>query len=126
VKPFPYAEVEQIVSEELGARISKAFSYFEAEPLAAASLGQVHLAALRDGRPVVVKVQRPGIRRQIAEDFEVLADIASFVDGHTEAGRRYRFAAIVEEFRATLQQELNYEREARNLITLGENLQDFD
>ena len=68
VKPFSFAEVDEIINQELGVRISKAFSYFETEPLAAASLGQVHAAALRDGRAVVVKVQRPGIRKQIAED----------------------------------------------------------
>ena len=61
VKPFPFAEVEKIVSSELGVRISKAFSSFEHVPVAAASLGQVHAATLRDGRPVVVKVQRPDI-----------------------------------------------------------------
>ena len=61
VKPFSYEEVEQIVTRELGVRISKAFSRFDRNRLAAASLGQVHAAALRDGRPVVVKVQRPGI-----------------------------------------------------------------
>src|SRR3984885_13796149 len=80
VKPFPYAEVEQIVASELGIRISKAFSFFDEKHLAAASLGQVHLAALRDGRAVVVKVQRPEIRQQIAIDFEVLEEIASFFD----------------------------------------------
>src|SRR5450756_1111687 len=69
VKPFPFAEVEQIVASELGVRLSKAFSYFEEKHLAAASLGQVHRAALRDGRPVVVKVQRPDIRKPIMEDF---------------------------------------------------------
>src|SRR6185436_10400620 len=84
VTPFPYAQVEEIVSTELGVRISKAFSSFEPKPVAAASLGQVHSAALRDGRPVVVKVQRPGIAKQIAEDFEVLAQIAEFLDAHTE------------------------------------------
>lgn len=126
VKPFPFEEVEQIVTEELGVRLSKAFSSFDPVPLAAASLGQVHSAALRDGRLVVVKVQRPNIRPQIAEDFEVLADIAAFLDAHTATGRRYRFATIVEEFRASIQNELNYEREAQNLITLGENLKDFE
>ncbi|MBS0630300.1 MAG: AarF/ABC1/UbiB kinase family protein [Verrucomicrobia bacterium] len=126
VKPFPYADVEQIVMNELGVRISKAFSYFNAEPLAAASLGQVHVAALRDGRPVVVKVQRPGIRRQIAEDFDVLEEIAQFLDAHTEAGRRYRFANVLAEFRTTIQQELNYELEANNLVTVGENLKEFE
>jgi ubiquinone biosynthesis protein len=125
VKPFPYAEVEEIVMAELGVRISKAFSRFEIEPMAAASLGQVHRAALRDGRAVVVKVQRPHIRRQIAEDFEVLEQIAGFLDGHTALGRRHRFLVILEEFRLTIQQELNYEREAHNLIALGKNLKEF-
>ena len=125
VKPFPYAEVEEIVMAELGVRISKAFSRFDPEPLAAASLGQVHAAALRDGREVVVKVQRPRIRQQIAEDFEVLAQIAAFLDGHTEVGRRHRFVSIIEEFRQTIQQELNYEREAHNLVTLGANMKEF-
>ena len=125
VKPFPYEEVEKIVMTELNVRISKAFSRFDTEPLGAASLGQVHAAALRDGRAVVVKVQRPNIRQQIAEDFEVLAEIASFTDEHTEVGRRHRFAAILDEFKVTIQQELNYEREAHNLIALGKNLEEF-
>ncbi len=126
VKPFSYAEVDETVHAELGVRISKAFSRFDQEPLAAASLGQVHLAALRDGRLVVVKVQRPHIRKQIAEDFEVLAEIAAFLDAHTEIGRRARFARVLEEFRLTIQQELNYEQEAQNLITVGKNLVEFE
>jgi ubiquinone biosynthesis protein len=125
VKPFSYAEVEQIIQDELGVRISKAFSRFDPKPIAAASLGQVHVAALRDGREVIVKVQRPNIRKQIAEDFEVLGQIAEFLDAHTETGRRYRFQVVLEEFRLTIQQELNYEREAQNLISLGENLKEF-
>ena len=125
VKPFPFAEVEEIVMSELGVRISKAFSRFDPEPIGAASLGQVHAAALRDGRRVVVKVQRPHIRQQIAEDFEVLDQIATFLDGHTEVGRRHRFVAVLDEFRVTIQQELNYEREAHNLVTLGRNLAEF-
>lgn len=126
VKPFPLAEVEQIVETELGVRLSKAFSRFDSEPIAAASLGQVHAAALRDGRSVVVKVQRPNIRKQIAEDFEVLAQIATFLDHHTEAGERFRFLSVLEEFRVTIQNELNYEREAQNLIAVGKNLEAFD
>jgi ubiquinone biosynthesis protein len=125
VKPFSYAEVEETVMAELGVRISKAFSHFEIEPLAAASVGQVHRAALRDGRAVVVKVQRPHIRQQIAEDFEVLEQIAAFLDAHTALGRRHRFLVILQEFRLSIQQELNYEREAHNLIAFGKNLKDF-
>jgi predicted unusual protein kinase regulating ubiquinone biosynthesis (AarF/ABC1/UbiB family) len=125
VKPFSYDEVESTVLAELGVRVSKAFSRFDIQPVAAASLGQVHRAALRDGREVVVKVQRPGIRAQIAEDFDVLTEIAAFMEAHTEAGRRYRFSAVLAEFRTAIQQELNYEREAQNLITVGRNLKDF-
>lgn len=125
VKPFSYDEVEQIVMSELGVRISKAFTRFDTEPMAAASLGQVHYAELRDGRPVVVKVQRPNIRPQIAHDFEVLSDIATFLDQHTAMGKRFRFSAVLEEFRQTIQDELNYQREVQNLIQLGENLRDF-
>ena len=125
VKPFPYSEVEQIVASELGVRISKAFSFFDQKHLAAASLGQVHLAALRDGRAVVVKVQRPDIRRQIMEDFEVLEEIAGFFDEHTEIGRRYRFGKLLAEFKSTLLAELDYQREASNLTTLARNLKQF-
>ena len=125
VKPFPYEQVEEIVASELGIRISKAFSFFEEKQMAAASLGQVHRAALRDGRPVVVKVQRPDIRRQIAEDFEVLEQIADFFDQHTELGRRYRFGKILAEFKSSILQELDYQREASNLTTLAANLKEF-
>jgi predicted unusual protein kinase regulating ubiquinone biosynthesis (AarF/ABC1/UbiB family) len=125
VKPFDYAAVEEIVTSELGVRISKAFSSFEQQPIAAASLGQVHRAALRDGRRVVVKVQRPDIAKQVADDFEVLAQIADFVDAHTDFGRRYRLLDTLEEFRMALKHELDYEREARNLIAVGANLQEF-
>jgi predicted unusual protein kinase regulating ubiquinone biosynthesis (AarF/ABC1/UbiB family) len=122
VKPFAYADVEAIVSADLGVRISKAFSRFDEQPIAAASLGQVHAAALPDGRRVVVKVQRPGVAAQIADDFEVLEQIAEFAEQHTDVGRRYRVLGMLEEFRIALRHELDYEREARNLIAVGENL----
>jgi predicted unusual protein kinase regulating ubiquinone biosynthesis (AarF/ABC1/UbiB family) len=126
VKPFAYEQVEEIVEADIGARISKLFSRFDTTPLAAASLGQVHCAALRDGREVVVKVQRPDIIRHIADDFEVLAQIAQFLQNHTEVGRRHRFTEMLEEFRLSIQEELNYEREAQNLATMGENLAEFE
>jgi ubiquinone biosynthesis protein len=125
VKPFSFGEVEEIVLAELGVRISKAYSSFDTAPLAAASLGQVHVAALRDGRVVAVKVQRPHIRQQIAEDFEVLGEIAEFLDKHTDLGRRYRFRSVLDEFRATTLQELDYLHEAQNMIAIGKNLAEF-
>ena len=125
-KPISFADVEHTVTEELGVRISKAFVYFEEEPLASASLGQVHRAELRTGRLVAVKVQRPDIREGIVEDLDVLEDIASFLDKHTDIGRRYDFGSMLEEFRKSLLFELDYRQEARNLETLGENLSEID
>jgi ubiquinone biosynthesis protein len=125
VAPFPYEQLEEIVTAELGVRISKAFATFEREPLAAASLGQVHRATMRDGREVVVKVQRPMIREQIVTDLEALANIAEFADKHTEAGRKYGYTEIVEEFGRSILKELDYRLEARNQATLKQNLATF-
>jgi predicted unusual protein kinase regulating ubiquinone biosynthesis (AarF/ABC1/UbiB family) len=126
VEPLDFTEVERIVEEELGVRISKAFASFDATPVASASLGQVHRAEMRDGRQVAVKVQRPGIRQRIAEDMEALAELASFADQHTEAGRRYGFGEIFEQFRRSLDAELDYRREATNLVRLGQILERYD
>jgi len=125
VKPFAFEEVQKIVEDDLGVRLSKAFSRFDPQPIAAASLGQVHAAALRDGREVVVKVQRPGIAEQIASDFEVLKDMAAMLAKHTEIGRKHRLDEMVEEFRVSITEELDYEREAQNLRAVGENLAEF-
>ena len=126
VEPFPFTEVEQIVAAELGVRVSKAFSRFDSKPIAAASLGQVHRAALRDGREVVVKVQRPGIREEMSKDMDVLGDMAGLLDSHTEAGRKYEFTPFLDEFRKNLLRELDYRLEARNLVIFANNLRDFD
>ena len=125
VEPFPYEEVEEIVQAELGVRISKAFSRFDREPLAAASLGQVHRAALRDGRPVAVKVQRPSIREQITEDLEAFREIAQVLAGRTEMGKRFDIESMIEEFRKTLLRELDYRQEAQNMVAIGVALKDF-
>ncbi len=126
VEPFSYDEVERIVSEELGVRISKAFSEFEIAPLAAASLSQVHRAYTRSGRAVVVKVQRPGIREQIIEDLESLNEVAQFLDEHTELGRRYDFQNMLLNLRRSLLRELDFRIEANNLLTLRDNLREFE
>jgi predicted unusual protein kinase regulating ubiquinone biosynthesis (AarF/ABC1/UbiB family) len=126
VEPFSFGEVEQIVTSELGVRLSKAFSEFDNEPMAAASLGQVHKARLRNGRQVAVKVQRPGIRDRMIEDLEALEEIAEFMDGHTEIGKRYEFTEMLDQFRKSLLRELDYRQEAGNLTTLRDQLQEFE
>ena len=124
VKPFAFEEVEQTIVQELGVRLSKAFAEFEREPVAAASLGQVHKATLRDGRAVVVKVQRPGIRQQIIDELQVLDEIATMLE-LTKSGKRYQVQKIFDEFRRTLVNELDYQKEAGNMSQLGQNLKEF-
>jgi ubiquinone biosynthesis protein len=126
VEPVPVEEIEKVIQEELGIRISKAFETFERKPLAAASLGQVHLATLRGGRAVAVKVQRPGIRKEIADDLDSLQSIAEFLDAHSDFGRKYETSRIVDQFRATVMRELDYQKEAANLCELNRNLKEFE
>jgi ubiquinone biosynthesis protein len=126
VEPFGFEEVERIVTEELGVRLSRAFASFDSTPLASASLGQVHRATMRDGREVVVKIQRPGIKERIAEDMEALAELAEFADKHSDAGRRYGFGELLEQFRRSLKGELDYRREASNLRTLAGIVSRYD
>ncbi len=126
VAPFPFEEVERSVSQELGVRLSKAFREFDEKPMASASLSQVHRAVLRNGRLVAVKVQRPGIREVVLDDLDVLEDLAIFLDEHSERAHRYRLADILEQFRRSLIQELDFRNEARNLETLRENLSDME
>ena len=126
IEPFPYEEVERIVSGELGVRISKAFAEFDPVPLAAASLSQVHRAYMRDGRAVVVKVQRPGIRELIVGDLEALGEIAHFLDEHTELGKRYEFDNMLINLRKSLLRELDFTIEANNLHTIAQNLAEFE
>ena len=126
IEPFPFDEVEEIVSIELGARLSKLFLEFDREPTAAASLSQVHRARMRDGRMVVVKVQRPGVRETIVKDLEALEEITGFIDVHTEVGKRYEFSNMLSELRQTLLHELDFKREAGNLRRLRDSLREFE
>lgn len=116
VEPFPFDEVREIVEEELGARIKDLFAFFDEEPLAAASLGQVHRATTRSGRDVVVKVQRPDVRETIRGDMDVLDTVTGLVDKHTSVGNSYGLNQLLHQFRRSLVDELDYRREARNLL----------
>jgi ubiquinone biosynthesis protein len=124
VEPFGFAAVEEAITTELGVRISDAFRSLDHVPLASASLGQVHRAELRDGRPVVVKVQRPGIRERIVEDMDAIGDMAAFADQHTDLGRRLGFADMAAELRSTLLAELDYGKEVENLLAVGAILEE--
>lgn len=125
LEPFPYEQVAGIVQDELGVRISKAFQSFDKEPIGSASLGQVHLAKMRHGETVVVKVQRPGIRQQVIEELEALEKLSSFLENNSAQGRKYSLHKVFLQFKSTLLRELNYLKEAQNMDILHENLKEF-
>lgn len=112
VSPFPFSEVKQILEAELRSSLEERFEEFNEIPIAAASIGQVHRARLRGGEEVVVKVQRPGIRKTVEVDLEILFHLAELIERHFEEWREQRPKRIVEEFSRTLEKELNYGTEA--------------
>lgn len=126
IESVPYEEIEETVHEELGVRISKAFTSFEKEPLATASLGQVHLAEIRSGETVVVKIQRPGIRIKIMEDLEVLDKTTGFLEENTDFGKRFQIHTMFNHFKKTLLRELDYTKEADHIKRFQKNLAEFD
>lgn len=103
-----------VIEQELGVRIGEVFAEFDREPLAAASIGQVHAATLLDGTRVAVKVRKPGVLEQVAVDLEILADLARRASRAELLGGAYDFEALVDEFAWTLRSELDYVREGRN------------
>lgn len=126
IEPFPADEVRALITTELGAEVRHLYSEFDDVPVAAASLGQVHRAVLRNGREVAVKVQRPGAREQVRDDMTTLGRIAALADKGTGLGRTYGFARLLHEFERVLTLELDYRREARNLVRFGELTHRYD
>jgi ubiquinone biosynthesis protein len=108
------------VERELGRPIAECFLEFEPQAMASASIGQVHLAKLLNGRPVVVKVQHPGIEGTIRRDLSILSNLAALAE-HNDELKLYRPAAVVREFRQTLMRELDFRREMRNLQQFRQN-----
>jgi ubiquinone biosynthesis protein len=122
VPAIPGEAIRRVIEQELGAGVAALFAEFCEEPLAAASIAQVHRARLRDGAAVVVKVQRPGIERIIEHDLNILEDLAGFLDHRTKWGRIYDFGGMVAEFGRALRNELDFRVEAANADRLRENL----
>ena len=125
VEEIPYSEVQKIVEEEIGQRISKAFESFEVQPLASASIGQVHHAVLRSGKKVAVKIQRPGVRKNFIEDLDTLKELTDVAVKHSKTAKKYAVDEILDELRFILLNELDYVKEAENLIALGENTRKY-
>ncbi|MDX1543326.1 MAG: AarF/UbiB family protein [Christiangramia sp.] len=126
VSPVPFEEVKKIIEEELGTKISKAFNVFEEKPIASASIGQVHRAELNSGKPVAVKIQRPGIRKQFMQDLETLDELTQMAVKHLERAKTYAIDEVFAELRRILINELDYNKEAQNLKTLKDNLKEYE
>jgi ubiquinone biosynthesis protein len=121
VRPFAYGEVERVVREELGQPIERLFLEFDREPIAAASIGQVHAAVLPNGHKVAVKVQRPDAPQQIEADLGLLYQAARVVRERVRALDFVDVRDLVDEFARAIRQELDYRLEGRNAETLHRN-----
>lgn len=114
VESIPYAEVERILEFELGNSLDELYQSFEEEPIASASIGQVHIATLHSGIEVAVKVQRPDIESCVSTDLEIIRDLAGLMESRIKWARTYQVADRFEEFATSLKEELDYENEGRN------------
>jgi ubiquinone biosynthesis protein len=112
------------VEQELGRPVSQVFSEFDANAFASASIGQVHAAVLKDGTQVVVKVQHHGIEERIRNDLEILVELAKLAENYSPPLKQYRPVAIAHEFGKTLENELDFTLEQRNLIRFAGNFSD--
>ncbi|EXC07705.1 AarF/ABC1/UbiB kinase family protein [Acinetobacter baumannii] len=114
VKPFDGEVAKQRIQDSLKADVNTLFARFDDQPLAAASIAQVHTAALHDGREVVVKVTRPDIRSQILQDFEILAWLGNTLESRLEAARALHLSEIIQDYRQIILNELDLSIEADN------------
>ncbi len=124
VPPFPFVEVKTIVEKEFGRPLEDTFTFFEETPIASASIGQVHKAGLADGEIVAVKVQRPGIRKMIEVDLEIMLHLATLMERHVEDVALHRPTKIVEEFARSIEKETDYTSEAANIERFARNFLD--
>lgn len=121
VAPFAKEEFREIVERALGDSIENIFSDYDAEPLASASVAQVHTATLKNGRKVVIKAVRPGIEKVISQDVALLLQLAKLLEKYSIDGRRLRPVEIVQDYRTTIFDELDLQREAANASQLRRN-----
>lgn len=126
VPPFAYEEVARIIEEEFKLAPDEIFSSFRPEPLAAASIGQVHKAITSEGEMVAVKVQRPNIVPRIEEDLSIMHSLARTMESTTKAAREMGVVSSVDAFASSLMEELDYRHEGRNAERLGKNLANFE
>jgi predicted unusual protein kinase regulating ubiquinone biosynthesis (AarF/ABC1/UbiB family) len=126
VPAFRYEQVEAIIKQDLGKPVAELFRSFDPIPLAAASLGQVHKAQLHNGDEVVVKVQRPGLKKLFSIDLKILKGIARYFQNHPDWGRGRDWMGIYEECCRILWEEIEYLNEGQNADTFRRNFRNYD
>jgi len=126
VPPFPYSEVREIIQAETGKFPEELFESFDEKPLAAASIGQVHRARLKNGSDVVVKVQRPRIKKTIEIDLEIMLHLAGLMERHLEELQVIQPSRIVEEFARTLEEEIDYTVELSHIERFAKQFEKDD
>ncbi|MBY8877417.1 ABC1 kinase family protein [Actinacidiphila acidipaludis] len=119
VTPAPWPEVAAVLHEAYGRPVAEVFAHFDEVPLAAASVAQVHLARLQCGEPVVVKVQRPGIRQVVERDLDIICRLAGTLEERTHWAASLGMADLAEGFARSMHEELDFRVEAKNLATIG-------
>ena len=124
VPPFEYHEARRQVWEDFGKSLDDVFSYFEEKPLAAASIGQVHRARLEGGEEVVVKVQRPNIRKIIETDLEIMLHLGYLMERHLMEFEIQHPTRLISVFARTIEKEINYKIEAANIERFGRQFLD--
>jgi ubiquinone biosynthesis protein len=126
VPPFSNAQAKALIEDALGDKVENLFTEFDEQPLASASIAQVHAAQLPDGKQVIVKVVRPGIEKTIDRDIELLLTIARLAKRYSAEARRLRPVEVVEEYNKTIHDELSLVREAANCALLRRNFENSD
>ena len=126
VPPFPSDQAVRIIEDAYGKSVEEVFERFDREPLAAASIAQVHTAKIANGAEVIVKILRPGVEEQIEQDLDVLRWIAHLAAKYWEHGKRLRPLEVVSEYERTVIDELDLMREAANTAQLSRNFQGSD
>ncbi len=124
VPPYPFSEVKNIIEAEFNQSLEELYGAFEEIPIASASIGQVHRAHLKNGDVVAVKVQRPGIKKVIEVDLEIMLHLATLMERHIEEMALHRPVKIVEEFARSLEKETDYTIEASNIERFARNFLD--
>lgn len=126
VPPFEFSKAQEIIERETGKTLHELFEYFNETPIGSASIGQVHRARLKNGDEVVVKVQRPDVKKKVETDLSIMREIATRGDKFFEKNGVINVIDVVDAFERSMQKELDYNSEARNIMAFRKVFKDHE